>query len=115
MDQATLLLSLLGVQLQLSDMSDPDDSFDLAEWETSNGLNRQTTEALNREEYTNKVVLMAMEASDIAALNITGGQAWTLEVALRALGNLAFGSTHLPVRPASEPAEGTDGGDRREQ
>ena len=86
---------------QAGDMSDTEELFDLAAWETRNGLNRKTTEALSKEDYASLVVLRAMMASDVAALNITGGQARTLKLALGGLGNLAF----RPLAPTTQPRE----------
>ena len=84
-------------------MADAEENFDLAAWETGSGLNRCTTEALGKEDYTTRAVLKAMTASDVAALSITGGQARALKLALGALGNPAF--TDAPARPVQPEAE----------
>ena len=89
------------VRTQAGDMSDTEELFDLAAWETRNGLNRKTTEALSKEDYASLAVLRAMTASDVAALNITGGQARTLKLALGGLGNPAF----RPSAPTTQPRE----------
>ena len=87
--------------IHFTNMSDTEELFDLAAWETRNGLNRKTTEALSKEDYASLAVLRAMTASDVAALNITGGQARTLKLALGGLGNPAF----KPSAPTTQPRE----------
>ena len=78
-------------------MADAEENFDLAAWEMGSGLNRRTTEALGKEDYTTRAVLKAMTVSDVAALHITGGQARALKLGLGTLGNPAF--TDAPTRP----------------
>ena len=78
-------------------MSDPEESFDLAAWQTSHGLNRRTTEALGKEDFTTRDTLLAMMPCDISALNITIGQSRVLKTALGDLGNPAFKPTGHPV------------------
>ena len=84
-------------------MADAEENFDLAAWEMGSGLNRRMTEVLGKEDYTTRAVLKAMTVSDVAALNITGGQARTLKLALGALGNPAF--TDAPTRPVQPETE----------
>ena len=67
--------------------------FDLIAWSTDHSLKRRTTDALSRQDYSNKEVLLLMMPGDVAALDITGGQARLLRKALEELGNLAFKAT----------------------
>ena len=63
--------------------------FDLIAWSTDHSLKRRTTDALSRQDYSNKEVLLLMMPGDVAALDITGGQARLLCKALAELGNPA--------------------------
>ena len=85
-------------------MSETGEVFDLADWETNNGLNRKTTEALRKEDFITIDVLKAMTPTDIAALGITAGQARALKMALVRLGNAAFESSVCQPQPVSTQA-----------
>ena len=69
--------------------------FDLIAWSTDHSLKRRTTDALSRQDYSNKEVLLLMMPGDMAALDITGGQARLLR---KALGNPAFKATDNGVQ-----------------
>ena len=66
------------------------DGFDFPSWAADRGLKRKTTDALSKQDFSTKEVLLLMTSTDLAALDITAGQARLLWRALAELGNPAF-------------------------
>ena len=55
-------------------MDEEEKPFMLMDWATAHKLKRKTTDALVKEDFTERVVLQAMTAEDIAHFTITQGQ-----------------------------------------
>ena len=84
-------------------MAGEETEFDFMSWATESKLKRRTTDCLNKGDYGDRDVLLIMTSVDVAALDISAGQARLLCAALGKLGNPAFAAV-LPTEPQSAQA-----------
>ena len=85
-----------------ADNEDQTPPFNMTAWADQWRIKRKTITAMSKEEYTDLQVLRAMEASDVASLDVTGGQARALKMGLTALGNPNFKPPSTTPTPEGE-------------